>query len=217
MIEISAPSSGVPGYRYTRAQPARCIALASVLALASILGACRDVPAQRSALADVSGHLPDLAFRFTNDRGEKVTAADYSGAVSLLYFGFTRCPDECPDAMARAAAAVLKSGAGPGELHTFLATVDPDHDTPAVLHAYLTPFADAHPIGLSGDADATLALVKRYRVAYQSADGVHRLPVHGAAIYVFDRAGHARRMIGAADSIDAIVQDLTVLLAEPRP
>lgn len=217
MIEISTPTVSVPGCRYTWVQPARCIALTSVLALASILSACRDVPAHRSALADVSGHLPDLAFRFTNDHGEKVTAADYRGAVSLLYFGFTRCPDECPAAMARAATAVLKTGAEPRELHTFLATVDPDHDTPAVLHAYLATFADAHPIGLSGDADATLALVKRYRVAYQSADGAHRLPVHGAAIYVFDRAGHARRMIGAADSIDVIVQDLTVLLAEPRP
>ncbi|MDP9108370.1 MAG: SCO family protein [Pseudomonadota bacterium] len=151
-----------------------------------------------------------------DDRGRAVTADDFRGAVLMVYFGFTRCPDECPIALARAADAVSRAGAGEREIKTLFVTVDPDADTPTVLHHYLEAFHAAHPIGLWGEHDALLALVKRYRVAYQSADGAPGLPVHGAAMYLFDRAGHARRMINNADSPEAIVHDLRQLLAEPQ-
>lgn len=185
------------------------------LIMASTLTACSNAPS--AALTNVSGHLPDLAFRLTDDNGRLVTADDFRGAVSLIYFGFTRCPDECPTSMARAAAAVSATGVSARDIRTIFVTVDPAADTPAVLHRYLGSFVAAHPVGLSGDPDAILALVKRFRVAYRSTDVPSYLPAHGTAIYVFDRAGHARRMISPTDSSEAIVHDLEGLLAEARP
>lgn len=207
---------------------------------ASLFGGC--TPSVAPRLADVQGHLPDLAFQLTSDTGAQVTAADYRGKVVLLYFGFTRCADECPATMARLTASVQQAGTGAQDVRILLATVDPAHDTPALLHQYVKTFVDGHPVGLAGDAAATLALVKRYRAAYRppvqtahatmagmvatdttapAASGTapamdaDTLPMHGAAVYVFDRSGHARRLITPADPVDAVASDLRALLAEP--
>lgn len=101
-------------------------------------------------------------------------------AVTLLFFGFTHCPDICPATMQRAAEALR--GLEPGELakvRFLFVTVDPDRDSPDIARAYAEKF---HPtmMGLSGTAQEVKTVIKSYAVHTSSRDGEIS---HSGAIY----------------------------------
>jgi protein SCO1 len=87
-------------------------------------------------------------FRLTDSQGRPFTRADLIGHPTLVYFGFTHCPDECPDTLA--ALARVEKQAGVPKLEVLFVTVDPQRDTPAVLAGYLRQF-DPGFVGLTGD------------------------------------------------------------------
>lgn len=91
---------------------------------------------------------PVADFHLTDSQGRPFTRASLLGHPTLIYFGFTHCPDECPDTLA-ALARVRRQAQLPG-LQVLFVTVDPQHDTPAVLASYLRHF-DPSFIGLTGD------------------------------------------------------------------
>lgn len=181
---------------------------------AAMTVACSAPAGQAGAPVDIRGHLPDLALAMRADDGRPVDASAYRGRVVLLYFGFTRCRDVCPAALARIDAAVGRLGAAGANVRTLFVSVDPAHDTPAALHAYLAAFPAARATGLRGDAAATLALAKRCRAAYRPAGDDDVEPVHGAAVYVFDGAGRARALVAPGVDKAAFAQALRALLAE---
>jgi protein SCO1/2 len=91
---------------------------------------------------------PVADFRLIDSHGHPFTRAALLGHPTLVYFGFTHCPDECPDTLA-ALARVEKQAGVPG-LEVLFVTVDPQRDTPAVLAGYLRQF-DPGFLGLTGD------------------------------------------------------------------
>jgi protein SCO1/2 len=189
-------------------------ALLLLLLLSSLLGACQRSEPLPFRLTNISGHMPDLDFKLTNDLGKAVTGADYRGKVMLLYFGYTHCPDVCPLTMAQLHVVMQRLGPLADDVRILFVSVDPARDTPKVLHAYVNAF-DSHAIGLTGTAGATEALSKRYRSAFTrepaSADGNYEVS-HSSAIYVFDRDGRARLLATPSASHDDLVHDLHLLL-----
>ncbi|HEY0198984.1 MAG TPA: SCO family protein [Rhodanobacter sp.] len=165
-------------------------------------------------LTDVSGHMPDLDFKLTDDRGKPVTGADYRGKMVLLYFGYTHCPDVCPLTLAHLHVVMQRLGPLADGARILFVSVDPARDTPAVMHAYVNAF-DPHAIGLTGDARAIEALSKRYRSAFTrepaASDGNYEVS-HSSAIYLFDGEGHARALMTPSASQDDLVHDLHLLL-----
>ena len=91
---------------------------------------------------------PIAEFHLIDSHGRPFTRAAFLGHPTLVYFGFTHCPDECPDTLA-ALARVKKETSLPG-LQVLFVTVDPERDTPAVLAAYLRHF-DPSFVGVTGD------------------------------------------------------------------
>ncbi len=91
---------------------------------------------------------PIADFHLLDSQGRPFTRAALLGHPTIVYFGFTHCPDECPDTLA-ALARVAKQAGLPG-LQVLFVTVDPQRDTPAVLAAYLRQF-DPGFLGLTGD------------------------------------------------------------------
>ena len=182
------------------------------------LAACASHPQWQ--LDDVRGHLPDLKFRMTNDLGQPVTAATYHGKVTLLYFGYTHCPDVCPLTLVHLHTVLQKMGKAADDVRILFVTVDPTRDTVPVLHQYVTAF-DPRVVGLTGSSDAIAQLAKRYRVFYKpapagaSSSGGYEV-THSSAIYVFDGNGRARLLATPGSSNDEILHDLT-LLVEQRP
>lgn len=186
-----------------------------ILAGALLLAGCQHDTPLPFRLTNISGHMPDLKFQLTDDNGKPASAADYRGKVVLLYFGYTHCPDVCPLTMAHLHVVMQRLGPLADDARILFVSVDPTRDTPAVLHAYVNAF-DKHAVGLTGSPGAIEALVKRYRAAFtrepDGKDGNYEVS-HSSAIYVFDRQGNARVLYSPADSLDDLVHDLHLLLA----
>jgi protein SCO1/2 len=107
-------------------------------------------------------------FTLTDGAGRRVTEADVITGPTLVYFGYTFCPDFCPADLTRnAAAADLLAERGIGVGQVFV-TIDPERDTPEVAADYA---AAIHPalVGLSGSDEDVAAAAKAYRVYYRKA------------------------------------------------
>ena len=179
-----------------------------------LLAGCQHAAPLPLRLTNISGHMPDLDFKLTDDNGKPVTGADYRGKVVVLYFGYTHCPDVCPLTLAQLHVVMQRLGPLADGARILFVSVDPARDTPAVMHAYVNAF-DPRAVGLTGDAHAIEALSKRYRSAFSrepgSADGNYEVS-HSSAIYVFDRDGRARVLATPSASQDDLVHDLHLLL-----
>ncbi|MHC1479675.1 SCO family protein [Frateuria aurantia] len=179
-----------------------------------LLAACQQAPSEHWQLTDIQGHMPDLEFALTSDEDKPVTAADFKGDTTLLYFGYTHCPDVCPLTMAHLHVVMQKLGPLAEHVRILFVSVDPARDTPQQLHDYVRAF-DSHALGLTGSPAAIEALSKRYRAAYSrdpsNSQGDYEV-AHSSGIYLFDRQGHARLLATPADSQDALVHDLTALI-----
>lgn len=166
----------------------------------------------------VRGLVPDLAFTMTDAAtGQTVTAADLRGYVTLLYFGYTHCPDVCPATLYNLQRIQARMGAAASKVRVLFVTVDPDRDTPALLAQYAALFG-ANVTGLRGTPDALYALARRYRVVFSVSKTPTYTVTHSAAVYVFNAQGQAEFIIAGLDTprpdLDGIARDLRDVAAE---
>lgn len=149
---------------------------------------------------DVSGSLPPLAFSMTDaTTGAPVTAADFRGKVTLLYFGYTLCPDFCPTTLTNLASALQQLGPHANQVRILFVTVDPNRDSLSVLKQYVALFAP-QIVGLRGTPDHLASLARRYRVAYSVTPAQNGRPyevTHSSIVYVFDQDGNARLLVSS--------------------
>ncbi len=108
-------------------------------------------------------------FELISETGETVTDADIITRPSLVYFGYTYCPDVCPLDVARNADAIDLLTERGVEAQSVFITVDPERDTPDHLAGYTDNFQESM-IGLSGSAAQIQAAVDAYRVRVQMPD-----------------------------------------------
>jgi protein SCO1/2 len=183
--------------------------LAVAVALCVLPGCTRSGPPWH--LTNVRGHLPDLDFSLVDDAGRPVTGKTYLGDTTLVYFGYTHCPDVCPETLARLVQVMGELGPDAKHVRILFISVDPARDTPAVMHAYVDAFDAQHAVGLTGTAGQIRTLAREYRVAYQfgkpDASGNYEV-THSSAIYVFDARGRARLLATGHDTSQAIAADL---------
>ncbi len=139
--------------------------------------------------------------------GASFTQAQLRGAASLIYFGFTNCPDVCPTTLAKLAQ-VERSGVVPN-LRVIFITVDPMRDRPAVLAPYVRAF-DARFIGLTGPPSAIRELAARLGVAYERVDlpGGDYTIDHSAVVLLLDQAGRVVAVFTAPFDASRLEEDL---------
>lgn len=160
---------------------------------------------------DISGLMPPLEFELVDENGRDVEADQYLGKGTLLFFGFTHCPDVCPATLGRLEAAIgrLDESARDG-IQVLFVSVDPRRDDPETLRAYTESFG-ARFIGLTGDRAALDALTRRYRVTYgygEADDDGNYAVSHSSAVFGFNERGEARVLIRDSDPMEAVVADL---------
>src|SRR4029450_10511260 len=109
-------------------------------------------------------------FALHDHNGKVRTLADYRGKAVVVFFGYTQCPDVCPTTLAALAEAMKALGPEADRVQVLFVTVDPDRDTPELLKAYVPAF-DPRFVGLRGDAKATEAVAKEFKVVYQKVPG----------------------------------------------
>ena len=186
-------------------------ALLLLLVALPLLSGCSE---QSWRTKDISGLMPALEFELTDENGRTVSAEQYRGRLTLLFFGFANCPDVCPTTLARLASASSKLPERVQErLRVLFVSVDPARDSPEKLRRYTKAFGPEF-IGLTGSKDALDALTRRYRVTYGYGEkdqaGNYQVS-HSSAVFAFDREGEARLLIRDSDSIEAVTADLQQL------
>jgi protein SCO1/2 len=166
----------------------------------------------------VRGLVPPLGFTMTDAAtGKQMTAADFKGAVTLLYFGYTNCPDVCPATLYNLDRIEKRMGPDVGKVKIIFVTVDPDRDTAAALTQYVNLFG-TNLTGLRGTADQLFDLARRYRVVFSVSKTPEYTVTHSAAVYVFNAKGEPEFIIAGLDQtkpdLDGIASDLKYVAEE---
>jgi cytochrome oxidase Cu insertion factor (SCO1/SenC/PrrC family) len=157
-------------------------------------------------------------FTLTDHTGKRVTDQDFRGKFVLMFFGFTNCPDVCPTALQVMAAALDKLGRNAERITPVLVSVDPEHDTPLVLAAYVASF---HPrlVGLTGSQSEIDAIAKAYRVYVKKVPDPKSTAGytmdHSSIIYVMGPDGAYRSHFTHATSPDVMAGRLSGMLQRP--
>ena len=131
-------------------------------------------------------------FTLVDQDGRTVTEAAFKGKPTLIYFGYTYCPDVCPTSLLLMETAIEKLGPDAArKVNLVFITVDPARDTPELLKGYVTNFGPTF-VGLTGTAEQVAAATRSYRVYYQKVpgkDGAPYLMDHSSIVYLLDRNG----------------------------
>ena len=186
--------------------------VACLMLLAVLAGCGRPVGASHPT--DITGAMPPLQFRMTRaSDGADVTAADYRGHVTILYFGYTNCPDICPATLANLAGMLGRLGRDADKVRVLFVTVDPNRDTLPVLKQFAAAFAPQID-GLRGNDNALADLARRYRVAYSVTTAPKYEVMHSTAVFFFDATGRARFVTLTTDDTAELTQDVRQLIAD---
>jgi protein SCO1/2 len=129
-------------------------------------------------------------FQLTDQSGATVTERNLQGKPSIIFFGFTHCPDVCPTALFEMSEILRAMGKDADRVNAYFISVDPERDTKEAMKDYLSSF-DPHLKGLTGDPDAIAKTLSAYRVYAKKVplkDGDYTMD-HTALTYLMDRDG----------------------------
>lgn len=154
-------------------------------------------------------------FTLVTNEGVEITEAAFRDHPSLVFFGFTFCPDVCPTALAEVSGWLAELGPEAEDLQVYFVTVDPERDTPERLDEYLSVF-DPRIVGVTGSVDDVHAMLDSYFVYYerQEAANVGYLMDHTSSFYLLDRDGDSGGFIAYNEPRDAALDQIRRLLDE---
>jgi len=156
-------------------------------------------------------------FSLIDQQGRRFGPAELRGHWSLLFFGYTNCPDFCPTTLATLAAMEkrLRAEHAPVVPQVIFVSVDAKRDTPAQLAKYV-PYFDPHFIGLTAaDQPSVEAVARRLGVAVSiqpSEDGNYTVD-HSGAIFVLNPDGRLNAILTGPFTVAALLDDLQRIVA----
>lgn len=152
-------------------------------------------------------------FELVDFNGDPITEAAFDGHPSILFFGFTHCPEICPLTVYEMTNWFEELGPAGEEIMAYFVSVDPERDTPEILADYLKPQSD-RVIGITGPADAVAAMQKGWRVYSKKVpleDGDYTVD-HTALLYLLDRDGKYHSHINYGAGAEEALRKLRALL-----
>lgn len=210
-------------------KPAACrkvlqgwLALMLVLVFATACAAQVRLPVQGgSAAGEYSGTVVEppkkiTQFNLISQTGATFGLRDLRGRPTLIYFGYTSCPDFCPMTLGIWKQVKAGLGAAAQDIGFVLISLDPERDTPSVLTQYLAKF-DTSFTGLTGDQDAIQAVAKEFGVYFNNEEidgehaggGEHTGKVdHATYSYLVDREGRLSKVYAYGVPAEVFVRDL---------
>jgi protein SCO1/2 len=185
----------------------------AICALA-LLAACSAEKAAFKGI-DITGAEYARQLALPDAGGKPRTLAEFKGKVTVVFFGYTQCPDVCPTTLAEIAEVKQKLGPDGDKVQAVFVTVDPERDTPAVLGAYVAGFGPDF-VALRGSLEQTQAAAKEFKVFFAKVpgktEGSYTID-HTAGAYVFDPHGRIRLFIRHGGGVEAMTGDIKLLLA----
>lgn len=189
---------------------ALCVALAGCDKLG--LGAKAEPPFRG---ADITGADYGRALALPDVNGQPRTLGDFKGKVTVVFFGYTQCPDVCPTTMAELALVKKALGADADKLQAVFITIDPERDTPEILKSYIASF-DPSFVALRGTLEQTQTTAKEFKVYFAKVpgktEGSYTMD-HSAGTYVFDAKGNVRLFERYGAGAEGLTADIKALLA----
>jgi protein SCO1/2 len=192
-------------------------AAAAALAAATLLAACgKEAPAPTFQAVDITGADYARQLNLPDAEGKPRTLADFKGKVTVVFFGYTQCPDVCPTTMSELAEVKRALGPDGDKLQGVFVTIDPERDTPELLKAYVGNF-DPGFVALRGTPEQTKAAAKEFKVFYAKspgkAPGSYSMD-HTAGAFIFDAKGQVRLFTRYGSGIAPLTSDIRQLIAQ---
>ena len=184
---------------------------------ALLLSGCeRAAPPHRFNVIDLTNATYAQGFDLPDFDGKPRTLADFKGKLTVVFFGYTQCPDACPTTMAELSGVLKTLGPDAARVQVVFITVDPSRDTAALLKNYVTNFRPDF-LALRPDEAQVRQLIKDFKLVVEKVPGrtADSYSIdHTAGCYVFDTEGHIR--LFATQSLDPalLTDDLKALLAQ---
>lgn len=130
-------------------------------------------------------------FTLTSNRGERMTEESFKGRKTLVFFGYTYCPDFCPRTLSAIGTAMNLMPKGVKRPMTVFISVDPARDTPAALTSYIA--SNGFPsdiVGLTGTTDELESVARGFGTSFARNDDPNSasgyLMSHGTILYLMD-------------------------------
>jgi protein SCO1 len=164
---------------------------------------------------DITGADYARTLALPDQDGKPRTLDDFKGKVTVVFFGYTQCPDVCPTTMVELAQVKKALGKDGERVQGVFVTVDPERDTPETLKAYMANF-DPSFVALRGTLEQTKAAAKEFKVFYAKVPGKVEGSYtfdHTAASYVLDTKGKVRLFVRYGSPPEALTADIKALLA----
>ncbi|ODT79633.1 MAG: hypothetical protein ABS76_18810 [Pelagibacterium sp. SCN 64-44] len=157
------------------------------------------------------------AFALNSTKGGAFTQDDLRGTPSMIFFGYTYCPDVCPTTLAETTAWRAQLGVSADELRIIFVTVDPERDTLDMVRDYVEGF-DPTIIGLVGHDLTQTENVKRafgvFSEKVGEPDDPYYLVNHTALTFLIDKDGAFRGTIAYEEASDTAIGKLKLLLGK---
>ncbi len=156
-----------------------------------------------------------VPFALVTDDGEPITEAAFRGQPTVLFFGFTHCPEICPTTMYELDQWFAALGPEADRIKAYFITIDPERDTPEILGEYINS-VNQRVTGVTGDPDKVREMAQGFAVYFKRIeldDGDYTMD-HTASIFLLDSDGVFRKTIAygeAADTAIAKLRDLAKL------
>ena len=185
---------------------------ASALLLVSFqavsLSACSPRLAQS---AQNQGAGPGGQFTLVDQDGRTVDQSALNGKWSIVFFGYTFCPDYCPTTLTTLGKAMDQLGPAAKDAQVVFITIDPARDTPAAMKSYISSRVfPKNIIGLTGTPAEIAQIAKGYKVFYQKeGTGSNYSMDHSTALYVMGTDGQFRTVIADGLTPQQDAQQLT--------
>ena len=155
-------------------------------------------------------------FSLVDQNGQPFSKANLHGSWTLMFFGFTHCPDVCPTALFNLKATLGElEGTRAEAPKVVLVSVDPERDTSEQLKGYVE-FFDPSFIGLTGDLDQLTALTKSIGVGFSKVAGRSGKPNdyqvdHSAYILLLDHAGNLKAYLSPPHTPEQLAHDYVAI------
>lgn len=152
-------------------------------------------------------------FDLIDHNGARITQTALQGSPSVLFFGFTHCPEICPTTLNDVAGWLDSVGQDGKDIKAYFITVDPERDGPEVMKDYVTAFSD-RITGVTGSTEKIDEILKNYRVYSRKVrlgDGDYTMD-HTASVILLDDKANFVSTISYGEQQDVAVDKLRLLV-----
>ncbi len=186
-----------------------------LLMVAMILGGlfCKEQKTQLDIIDSLGGE-----FTMTDQNGQDFRFSSLRGNTVLLFFGYTKCPDACPNTFSKIGSVYKKLGDDAADVKTVFISVDRGRDTVEKIREYVSYFK-YEPIGLTGTKEELQHATNLFKIVYnkrKTDSAIGYQMDHSTTVFVIDKQGRVRYLFSQSDRAENLASIIRFLQKEEQ-